>query len=293
MTLQMIFKPVQPFRLISLIATYALGAGLLQYVETFYSAPLMVQGGIFLVCFVLVLDYLRAMRSLNDFRVWPAGMTIKEQQQIRLFYGLIAASFMTAATTLIVGWMIKGIFWQGLLFLIVVTSLLGGFYYLLAEWKVLKPYQIFIETLLVIVIPPALAYFIQSDRSHPFLMMVALPLIPIYIAYLLLFQLSNYTQDQKLGRQTMVLFVGWERAMVIHNILILLAFGIFALMGLLGFPWFLMWPVFLVLPLGLLEIWLMERVRQGGKPLWRIMKFVTASVLIIPVYLLGFAFWTR
>jgi hypothetical protein len=51
--------------------------------------------------------------------------------------------------------------------------------------------------------------------------------------------------------------------------------------------------VFLTLPLGLVEIWLMERVRRGQKPLWRIMQFAMGSTFVIPVYLLAFAFWLR
>jgi hypothetical protein len=65
------------------------------------------------------------------------------------------------------------------------------------------------------------------------------------------------------------------------------------LIALIGFPWFILWPVFLTLPIGLFEIWLMEGVRRGKKPLWGLMQFATACVLFIPIYLLGFAFWIR
>jgi hypothetical protein len=81
--------------------------------------------------------------------------------------------------------------------------------------------------------------------------------------------------------------------MTLHNALILLTFLLFAMVTLFGFPWFLLWPVFLVLPLGLLEIWLMERVRRGSKPLWIVMQIAAACVLFIPMYLVGFAFWIR
>ena len=58
-------------------------------------------------------------------------------------------------------------------------------------------------------------------------------------------------------------------------------------------PWFLVWPVFLSLPIGLLEIWLMERIRRGAKPFWRVMKFASALVFFLPIYLIGFTFWIR
>jgi hypothetical protein len=43
----------------------------------------------------------------------------------------------------------------------------------------------------------------------------------------------------------------------------------------------------------LLQVWLMERVKRGMKPLWGIMQFASACVLWMPMYLIGFAFWIR
>ncbi len=81
--------------------------------------------------------------------------------------------------------------------------------------------------------------------------------------------------------------------MTYHNAFILLTYLFLALMTLFGFPWFLLWPAFLSLPIGLLEIWLMERTRRGARPIWRVMFFATACVLFVPLYLLSFNFWVR
>jgi 1,4-dihydroxy-2-naphthoate octaprenyltransferase len=118
-------------------------------------------------------------------------------------------------------------------------------------------------------------------------------LLPAYLAYRMLLQLKSLGIDQKHENLTIVTYMGWQRAMTLHNALILLTYLLMALITFLGFPWFLLWPVFLTLPIGLLEIWLMERVRGGKKPLWWIMQAATASVFLIPIYLLGFAFWIR
>jgi len=37
----------------------------------------------------------------------------------------------------------------------------------------------------------------------------------------------------------------------------------------------------------------MERVKRGGKPFWVIMQIAALCVLVIPIYLIGFAFWIR
>ena len=186
-----------------------------------------------------------------------------------------------------------GIVWQGVYFLLLTLVLIGGLYYFSAFNKKLQPYGILFEALLVVVIPPALGYFIQSESLHRLLTLVILGLVPIYMAYGLLEHLIHYGQEENSEQRTIATAIGWEKTMVLHNAFILLGYVLMALTSLMGFPWFLLWPVFLTLPIGLLEIWLMDRVRRGRKPLWRIMQFATASVLLIPVYLLAFAFWTR
>jgi 1,4-dihydroxy-2-naphthoate octaprenyltransferase len=157
----------------------------------------------------------------------------------------------------------------------------------------LQPYSLLAEVVLFVVIPPAFAFFIQSEDFHRLLTLTVLPLIAAYLSYPLLLSLKWFGRDYQLEQKTFATLVGWERAMVYHNALILLAYLLFALIALLDFPWFLLWPVFLTLPIGLLEVWLMERVRRGKKPLWRIMQVATACVYFIPMYLIGFAFWIR
>jgi hypothetical protein len=85
----------------------------------------------------------------------------------------------------------------------------------------------------------------------------------------------------------------WGSALFVHNALIVITFFLVAMIAGLGVHVFIIWPVFLALPIGLLEIWLMELVRRGMKPLWLVMQFAAACVLLIPVYLIGFAFWIR
>jgi 1,4-dihydroxy-2-naphthoate octaprenyltransferase len=149
------------------------------------------------------------------------------------------------------------------------------------------------EVLLFVVIPPATAFFIQSRDFHRLLTLTVIPFVAAYLCYPLLVDLKWYAADQRHKRKTIAVLIGWENTMVFHNALILLAYLLFALIALLNFPWFLLWPVFLTLPIGLLEIWLMERVRRGRKPLWMVMQVATASVYFIPMYLLGFAYWIR
>ena len=123
--------------------------------------------------------------------------------------------------------------------------------------------------------------------------MVVISLVPAYLANRLLHLLQSFGSDLKNEVDTLVTRIGWQNAMFYHNALIMLAYFLFALIAVLGVHWFIIWPVFLTLPIGLLEIWLMERIRRGMHPLWGVMRFAAACMFFIPVYLIGFAFWIR
>ena len=293
MILKIILKALKPFRLISLVTTYVLGAGLVQYIREMRNWTVFFQGGVFLVLFIIGIELLRILQTLQDVKKWPEGMMLEEAKRARLALALICAVFMTLATTLFIGWMVNGILWQGLTFLIIGLTATGGLYFLARALKDLRPFTILIEAVLFVVIPPAMAYFLQSQDLHRLLTLVVIGLVPAYMSYRVLAGLKWFSRDQKYRNITIVTYLGWPKAMVLHNALILLTYLIFALIAILGFPWFLLWPVFLTLPIGLLEIWLMERVKRGGKPQWPVMQFATASVLLLPIYLIGFAFWIR
>ena len=293
MSFRTALRAVKPFRLTSLIFTYALGGGLVQYVEQMRSWSSFIQGGIFLILLALSLDLLGVLNELVDQQKWPEGMTLEIARGTRIIAGLSAATFLTVGTTILIGWMVGGLFWQGLGFLIGAVVLVGVFYYLTLIVDSLRVYQIFVEAVFFVIIPPALAFFLQATEPHRLLTMAVIGLAPAYIAYRLLVQLKHFSHDQRSGRKTITAEVGWEKAMVFHNASILVTYFLMALCAILGFPWFLLWPVFLSLPIGLLEIWLMERTRRGNKPLWSVMQFASASVFFIPLYLLGFAFWIR
>jgi 1,4-dihydroxy-2-naphthoate octaprenyltransferase len=257
------------------------------------SWSVFIQGGVFLVLISLSLELMRTPQRLGDPHNWPEGMTLDVVKQVRWIIAMLTATFLTVATAIVVTWMQTSILWPGQGFLIAALLIAGALDYLSEAVKFLKPFGLLFEVLVYVVIPPAFAYFLQSDDPHRLLTMVVIALVPSYLANRLLTLLKRFGRDQKYGVETLVTLIGWENSMFYHNALILLTYLLYALVAVLGFPWFLIWPVFLTLPIGLTQIWLMERVKRGMKPLWQVMQVAAACVLFIPVYLLGFAFWIR
>lgn len=291
MSVRVLLRPIKGFRLISLSFTYAMGAGLTHYFGVQVDWQVLSAGIFFLCSFMLGFDYLQAMQQVNDQHFQLEGVSPREIQQIRLGLGVIAATLMTGAVTIMTGWMINGILWQGLTVLLVGALFIGGAYILEGQSEKFRPFHPLFETVFVVILPPALGYFLQTQQMHRFLTMVVLGSVPLYMAFILLSQLIHFGEDRRKDILTTVTAMGWEAAMVLHNGSILLGFMLFALVALLGFPWRLIWPIFLTLPLGLLAIWLMERVRRGHKPLWPIMQFASGATFLVPVYLLVLKFW--
>ncbi len=293
MIFRALLKPIRPFPLISLLAMYTLGGGLVQYVERMRSWPNFIQGAVFMLLCFLGFKELELLGDLLDGKQWPEGMTVQTARQTRLIAAITSATLVTVAVTLFINWMIIEVVWQGLALLILGFVVFCVLYYLSRRSAALTPYRILMEALIVVVSPPAVAFFLQTQDHHSFLTMIVSALVPFYLSYRILQPLKQFGKDRVSEQVTIVTFQGWERAMVLHNALILMGFMFLAGIAILNFPWFILWPVFLTFPIGLLEIWLMERVRRGGKPFWKIMSFASASVFMIPIYFLGFAFWIR
>jgi 1,4-dihydroxy-2-naphthoate octaprenyltransferase len=293
MIFKTILKALKPFQLVCLLTTYVLGGGFVQYVREMKSWSVFFQGGIFLLMLVLSVEFLRLLQDLSDVQAVRDGMSLEEVKKIRSFIAILTATLLTVATSTLIDWMISKVFWQGMLILLLTLVIFGVFYYLSAIIKNLRPYQVLSEVFIFIVIPPAFAYFLQSQDIHRLLSLVLIGLVPAYLAYRLLIFIKRFGKDQKDETPSLVIVMGWEKAMVYHNALILLSYLLFALSAVLGFPWFLLWPVFLTVPIGLVEIWLMERARAGDKPLWRVMQIASLSTFFLPAMLIGFAFWAR
>jgi 1,4-dihydroxy-2-naphthoate octaprenyltransferase len=293
MLLMQLLQAIKPFRLISLLLTYSLGVGLVQYVNEIRNWSDVYLGGFFLLLVTLSVEFLVLLQPSEPQRIRLKERSNKEVQQLRLLLASLSATFFTIAATILISWMIEQVLWQGLVFLVLILALGNALYYLAQVIVPWHSFQILFEGILFVIIPPAFAYFLQSQDLHRLLTLVVIGLVPAYLAYRLLTLLQTLGFDQSNGIKTIVTEIGWQRSMTLHNALILLTFLLFAIVTLFGFPWFLLWPVFLALPIGLLEIWLMERVRRGSKPLWMVMQIATACVFFIPMYLVGFAFWIR
>ncbi len=140
---------------------------------------------------------------------------------------------------------------------------------------------------------PAMALLTQGHDFHRILIMVSFPLTLLYLSMLLALEFPDYASDLKQGKKSILVRVGWQRAMLIHNFMIAGGFLILGIAFAVGLPLTVAWPVVFVVPVGLYQIWMMNRIADGAKPNWNLLLLVALSTFGLTAYTLAFAFWTH
>jgi 1,4-dihydroxy-2-naphthoate octaprenyltransferase len=140
---------------------------------------------------------------------------------------------------------------------------------------------------------PAYAFLLQTGEFHRLLAMSTFPLTALGLALALVYELADYVSDLKRNRRTLMVRVGWQRGMALHNGMILGAFLLVGLAITFGLPLFIGLSALLPLPLGLLQIWQMRRISEGARPNWRALKLTAVMLFATTAYFLTFSYWTR
>jgi 1,4-dihydroxy-2-naphthoate octaprenyltransferase len=150
-----------------------------------------------------------------------------------------------------------------------------------------------VQALAVGTLFPAFAFLLQFGEFNRLLTFASFPLTMMALAYLLVLDFPTFATDQKYGRHTLLTRLTWQRAIPIHHLLVLSSFLFFAATPLLGFPWGLVWPVFLVLPFTVIQIFWLQRIAGGGRVLWRFLVPLASAVFGLTIYFLTLTFWIR
>jgi 1,4-dihydroxy-2-naphthoate octaprenyltransferase len=140
---------------------------------------------------------------------------------------------------------------------------------------------------------PAIAFLMQGHDFHRLLAMVVFPLTILYLSMLLALEFPDYASDINKEKRSMLIRIGWQRGMLLHNVLILIGFALIAISFVLGLPLSVGWPIIFVIPVGLYQIWMMVRIADGARTNWNLLILVAMSTFGLAAYIYTFAFWTH
>jgi len=138
---------------------------------------------------------------------------------------------------------------------------------------------------------PATGFFILSQVYHKLLLFISFPMTCMALATFLALNFSTFARDQKIGRRTFLRSLTWQKAIPIHNVLILGVYVFFLTGYLLKFPSGFIWPALLTFPLACLQIYWLYKISKGGKPTWPFFNALITSVYLLTAYFIAFTFW--
>jgi 1,4-dihydroxy-2-naphthoate octaprenyltransferase len=139
---------------------------------------------------------------------------------------------------------------------------------------------------------PSVAYILQADETHRFLL-VSLPLTFLAFAYFIVMNFPAFASDSKYNRSTLLTRLGWERAVPLHHLFVLLAYFFLLLAPAFGLSLSLLWPAFLTLPFALFQIFQLRSLTLGAPANWTLLTVTALSVFGLTTYFLSLTFWLR
>jgi 1,4-dihydroxy-2-naphthoate octaprenyltransferase len=148
-------------------------------------------------------------------------------------------------------------------------------------------------SILVANLIPALAYLLQAGEWSRLLPMTTFPLLLLHLAMMIAFEFPDYATDSKFQKSTLLVRIGWQSGMLLHNLLLLGGFGLLGVAWALGLPYRIVLPALIVLPVAAFQIWIMNRIENGAPPNWLLFTVAAAANFGLTAYLLAYSFWMR
>ena len=143
-----------------------------------------------------------------------------------------------------------------------------------------------IQAMLIFGLLPVYAYLVICNEFHLLIILMCMPITLFYLALRLVYSLAHFSEDQSSGRINLLQKIGWKQGMFLHNIFILLGFVIFACIPLFGYSVKIFLYPLIVLPIGLVLIFMLYRIEHGKKPEWGSLLFLEKILIAMVLYFL-------
>jgi 1,4-dihydroxy-2-naphthoate octaprenyltransferase len=290
----------RPLFLLGAILLYALGAGIAYYLGT------IINWGLFWIGLVWVLLLQLSAHYLNEYYDEPFDQENENRtpfsggsgalgpgklpRRTALNAALTTLTFLASLTVLVMArWQISA-----LSILIMGLAFLGAFFYSVPPVALERSgYGELTTSFLVAFLLPGYAFSLQTGEFHRLVAMTGFPLVTLHLAMMVSFEFPDYFSDVKHGKHTLLVRLGWQNGVILHNILVLTAFLLVGLAYTFKMPLFAALPAFLSLPLGLLQIWQYRRLAVGLKPNWIALTLTGLALFAAMAYLFAYSFWTH
>jgi 1,4-dihydroxy-2-naphthoate octaprenyltransferase len=280
-----------PWVLLLSLLTFALGAGIANYLGSPIYWPTYITGQAAVILLLLSSYFLR------EFFDRPAMLELPRQpgdppRLLRSHLFIVTATTLTIGAVLTVLLLARGALNPSAFLALGIAFLIAMAYALPPLRLAHSGYGELVTAIFIANLTPALAFLLQYGEFHRLLAFVTFPLTFLILASALALRMESYVVDMHADGKNMLTRLGWQRGITIHNILILTGFLLLGTAALAGLPWSLTWPGLLGLPFGLFQILQMQAIANGAKPRWRLLAITAAATIALTTYFLNLALWT-
>ena len=294
-----LFQRLRPLHLMTILALYALGVGFAHYLGVQINSGLLLTGVLWVIFlstgFYFLGDHFDTPfeGGLNHVQSDPEPIQENQPDHNKDLLLYISVSCLAAAAIFTV---LLGV--QGGLNLpsgILMSCFFGAFCLLVVPGISMDNSGIgeFITSIILVVIPPALAFYLQYGDFHRILYLVIFPIFPLHLAMILILRLKSYPTDVQKDQKTLLVRVGWVRGIFIHNLLLLSGFLLFGVSLLFAMPVRIVGPVFFALPAAAYLVWYLSHLENGAPVRLPVVSLLSLVVFFLPVYLITFSAWIR
>jgi 1,4-dihydroxy-2-naphthoate octaprenyltransferase len=282
----------RPLYLLIALLTYSLGWGLARYLGNAFKpvsfwlgllAVLLAQASMFLLA-----EVFRPLTDPIEEGETAAGRKSLQDQMLYTALGALAA--FCAAVFLI--YLADGLSALALLFFVIALASVVAFAVPPLR-LVRRGFGEFLLALQLAYVFPSVSFLLQAEEYHRMLALVVFPLTLLALASFLVLGFPTFAQDRKYNRGSMLVQLGWERAVPLHNFLVVSAYLILLSAPLFGIALQLIWPAFLTIPFAALQIFSLRSIAMGGKPVWRLIQVTAIAVVSLTAYFMTLTFWLR
>jgi 1,4-dihydroxy-2-naphthoate octaprenyltransferase len=299
-TLRLFFRLSRPLFLLGVAVLYALGVGIAHYLgfTVQWSAYLLGQAWVAILqlgtqylneYFNAPADFVNQNRTLLTGGSGALGPG-KLPRRVALWAALTCLATLASLTVLLLAEVQP----SAVAVLIMGGAFLGAFFYSTPPARLEgSGYGELIASVLVGFLVPLFAFLLQAGEIHRLVAMSAFPLVALHMAMVLALELPDYANDLRYDKRTLMVRIGWERGMRMHNILIVTAFLLIILAWSFGYPRFATIAGLLPFPIGIFQMVQMRNIANGGKPNWTALTVGAVGLLMTMAYIMALAFWTH
>ncbi len=285
-------KLFHPASLLLAGLTYSLGIAVATYLGISLDRTLLLGGGLFVICAIA------AAGSLNSYfspeYLFPKNIENLQERNAALRFLFYSSIALLGICSVIVFYLIfQQLIQPATLFLCAAFILIALFISVPPVRLIDRGYGEIAQAVLIGGLPAIIAFMLQAQSIHRLVSYFSFPILLLSLSYLLVLEFPDYAIDLKHKHQSLLIRLTWQRAIPVHNILMIGAYVFFVAAPLVGIPLSLSWAPLLTIPLAIYQIIVLRNIELGLKPNWQILRINALAMVGLAIYLLSFTFWIR